>query len=210
MMGVSFKGLPQAVPIRIAGNDYLCQPGTFQPLLMNEGVVVRLQGLIQIWQAQNRLILAESNPESEPTMVEQCRVVLNAVYDQFVQRFGYIANNKHLIRFDGIPDPRLCILPELEVGRSLTKAPIFFERILHPQRITSGQLFFDEDLEQRLIKALNKCLDEAGGGIEIDRIAELAGTDPQTAENVLVECGRLFREPITQQGDFSRTAARRI
>lgn len=209
-IGLSFKGLGHPIEIKVGDHICKCQPGTFQPLQVSAPVAACLRGLIGIWEVQQSLIWMESDPAVSDDEIEQYRFGLNCLYDDFVSCFGNIADSLHLIMFDGIPDPRLTILRELEVGPNLEKAKIFYQRILNPSLPTEGQLFFDEDLSDRLGKSLVKCLDEKGGQIDIDRIAELAGTDPDTAENILVEAGRLFREPIVVGGNFARTAPKRL
>lgn len=199
-IGLSFKGLPQPFEMKIGSEIYTCQPGTFQPLAMTQEASSRISGLLEIYHVQRDLLSAESDPNINPNWLNLCRSKLNAVYDDFVTQFGYIADNKQLLKFDGLLDPRLAILPALEQYNAAEgvyeKMPIFYDRILNPEALPEGQLFFDEALEDRLVQALNKCLDETGGRVKIDRIAELAGTDAETAEEVLVEMEALFREPI--------------
>ncbi len=195
------------IDIRIGDKEYTCQPGTFQPINFSPAVASRIQALLRLWQVQSRLVSLESSWNSSDEQLEYARAQLNEVYDDFVERYGCIHDNQHLLKFDNVRDRRLSILTQLEVGAEHEKAAIFYGRILNPPPEIYGQLFFDEDLSERLNKALNKCLAERFK-VDIDYIADLSGVNAVTAEDVLVESGRLFRDPKIEEG--SRTVGTRL
>ncbi|HEY9657606.1 MAG TPA: methyltransferase domain-containing protein [Allocoleopsis sp.] len=199
-LGLSFKSLP--VPIQIIYRDepVTIQPGTFIPIATSQNVGAILRAFIGLYQVQSALISAQADPITPEFEIDELRQELNDRYDAFVARFGYIAQYRKLLEFNGTLDPRLCILPELESVShgEVSKTPIFYDRLLKPMARHEGQFFFDEDIDVRLEHALHKSRTENIGAIDLDRIAELAGVTAEVAEEGLVRLGLLVRMPILE------------
>jgi hypothetical protein len=207
-IGLSFKLLMTEIDLKISGmrRPYVCQPGTFQPLVMSRTLFQAMRSILSIWGAWQTLIALESDPNSNDEEIAFARGRLNLVYDQFTDAYGYLRHCKHLLKFDGRKDKRLMLLPALEVeheDETISKADCFFERTYFPPQEAFGQIYFDEEVSDRLIKAYSKVLNEHNR-VEIDIIAEYTGLDMAEAEQMMVDLDMIAREPILPKGSGHR------
>ncbi|WQW40001.1 Eco57I restriction-modification methylase domain-containing protein [Helicobacter pylori] len=133
----------------------------------------RLKAYFKIKDALNDLTSAELNPLSSDLELENKRVKLNLVYDEFVKKFGYLNENKNRkdIKqdlygakvlglekdFEKEITPRSAKMQNIEPRQAQAKkAQIFFERTLNPKKeliITNAK--------EALIASINQkgCLD---------------------------------------------------
>lgn len=207
-VGLSFKGLEIPIDIEISGRACECQPGTFQPLAMSLTYSQAVRSALVIWRVWQLLIEVESDPASGSVDLNSARAVLNHEYDLFVSRYGVLNENQHLLKFDGTIDPRLGLLLALENvdpdTQTCEKAACFSERTYFPVQTVEGQIYFDEEVSDRLVKAYAYVLNECGE-VDCDRIAELCGVTAEVAEQVLVdELELVMREPILPTGSGHR------
>lgn len=205
-IGLSFKGLPQAICVELKGRSYEAQPGTFQPLNVSSAFATCMRGLLQIWHDFHDLIRLESVATVDHVL-ESARRQLNSSYDRFVARYGTIHDNASLFHLDGIEDTRLLLLRGLEEADTHEKARLFCERTHFPPAPPTGQLYFDEEVSERLIKAYAKTLNDLGQ-IDIERIAMLSGVDAVFAEQTLVDLDVIVREPILPEQSGCRDIIR--
>jgi hypothetical protein len=206
-IGLSFKGLQQEICIELKGKAYTAQPGTFQPLQVSQGFAACIYALLQIWHAFQTLLRLEVSEDSEDNELASARSQLNYSYDSFVRDYGSIHDNAHLFKLEGIEDNRLQLLRGLETEESHEKANIFFSRTHFPPAPATEQLYFDEEISERLIKAFAKTLNDRGQ-IDINHIAMLSGIDPELAEQTLVDLDIVVREPILPEHAGHRDIAR--
>jgi len=205
-VGLSFKGLRVPITIKLSSGEYECQPGTFQPLSMSQAHQRYILKLLMIWQAWQSLIESEQDAAIGDETIATIRDFLNREYDEFVAACGLINDNKSLLRFEGISDPRLGLLLALETfddeSKEWFKADCFTERTSFPQCQEQGQIYFHEDISERVSLAYALVMGECNG-IDLDRISELTGLTTTEAEQELVDCGLAVRAPIPGLGDFA-------
>ncbi|MGL2581437.1 SNF2-related protein [Helicobacter pylori] len=133
----------------------------------------RLKAYFKIKDALNDLTSAELNPLSSDLELENKRVRLNLVYDEFVKKFGYLNENKNRkdIKqdlygakvlglekdFEKEITPRSAKMQNIEPRQAQAKkAQIFFERTLNPKKE-----FIITNAKEALIASINQkgCLD---------------------------------------------------
>lgn len=207
-IGLSFKGLQLEIDLQVTGRRdlYECQPGTFQPLVMSPTTAQAVRSVLDIWDAWQALIALESDPTTPDGPIASARVELNRSYNEFTDAYGTLHQCKHLLQFDGVADVRLGLLLALELvdeDGTVYKADCFSERTYFPLQEAFGQIYFDEEVNERLVKAYARVLNECNE-VEIDRIAEYTGTDMVEAEQALVDLGLIMREPILPRGSGHR------
>lgn len=164
---------------------------TFLPLEVPENQQEVMQQLLAIAQVVEELLEAEG-VDHDDVRCDEMRVQLNELYDEFVEDYGFIQNAKSY--FDGFwSDVRLQVyLLELE-GSNGCKADIFRRRLKYPPKQVLGQLFFEDDLDQRVHQAFVWCMGYYGR-VLVSEVAEKAGVDEDFAINSLLDQGLVYRE----------------
>ena len=200
-IGLSFKGLRVPIVIKLKSGEYECQPGTFQPLAMSHAHQGYVLKLLLIWQAWQILIESEQDEAATDNKIDNARDDLNWEYEIFVAGCGLINDNKKLLRFEGTSDPRLGLLLALETldeeSGEWVKADCFSERTSFPQKQERGQIYFQEEIGERVSLAYVLTMSECNA-IDLDRISELTGLTNAVAEQELVDLGLAVRSPILE------------
>lgn len=152
----------------------------------------RIRGLIEVRDAARKLVAAQAQLDDE-TKVGVFRVALNATYDAFVQKYGYINASANRRAFKN--DPALPLLLSLERWDEETetaeKADIFFRRTVGVPHVVESA---DSPQEALLIT-----LAESGGVMLPHRIAELLGKSEEEAMQALETIGAVFLDPESNQ-----------
>lgn len=203
-LGLSFKGLPQAIAVKIGKAIVEFQPGTFQPVACSSAFQERIEAAIALFKTW-RLLHDMELSHTEADEIELQRHVLNEEYDAFVSQYGTVDQNSHLFRFDSMPDPRLRLLKALE--KDGQKADIFRDRLQYPEVQLSGQIY-DTINKENLQAAISRVKDVHGiaddGSINVAAIAEWFGTDIAAIVPELVGYGLVLEEPVfAEEGDRS-------
>lgn len=164
---------------------------TFLPLEVLENQQEVMSQLLAIAQVVEELLEAEG-VDHDDVRCDEARSRLNELYDEFVEEYGFIQNAKSY--FDGFwSDVRLQVyLLELESSNG-GKADIFRRRLKYPPKQVLGQLFFEDDLDQRVHQAFVWCMGYYGT-VLVSEVAEKAGVDEEFAISSLLDQGLVYRE----------------
>lgn len=151
----------------------------------------RIQGMIGLRDELRRVLDMQTKGCTDEEL-QRAQWKLNAEYDRFVRRYGYVNSqtNARLFRDDG--DAALVFASETpsEDKTKATKADIFTKRTIRPY---SAPAHTSDTLE-----ALQICRNERGG-VDIAYIEELTG---KTYDTVISELGdTVFRDPETVKGN---------
>lgn len=149
----------------------------------------RIAGMAAIRDAARKLIRAQAETEDD-AILGVYRVALNAAYDGFVAKHGFIHAKANKQAFRGDPDLPLLLSLERwdEETQTAEKADIFYRR-------TVGVFKRIERCETPQ-EALLACLAEHGRVIE-NRIGELLGKPGDEAMQELEDLGAVFLDPET-------------
>lgn len=176
------------VPMRFSGNTWL--PIRVSPEC--EEVIRKLMGIAEVAEELNR---REAMTNSKDAWCQDMRILLNQRYDEFVCEHGLLHNyKKWFVGSNAIwADYRLVsyVFP-LETDQ-LQKAAIFFQRINYPPSLPTGQLFFQEDIGDRVESAYRWCRKQFNR-VDVSQIAEKAAIDENVCEDIL-----LYRKLVMRQ-----------
>ena len=152
----------------------------------------RIAGMIALCD-ELRLVLDIQSEGCTDEVLNRAQRKLNADYDRFVRKYGYIngQTNTRLFREDG--DAALLFACEVlsEDKTRATKADVFTKRTIRPYSVPAHT--------NDALEALQICRNERGG-VDIAYIEELTGKDFDT---VLSELGdTVYRDPVSvKEGD---------
>lgn len=150
----------------------------------------RIAGLVEVRDAARKLIKAQAETEDE-ALLARYRLELNASYDRFIAKYGFIHAKANRQAFKGDPDlPMLLSLERWdEESKTAEKADIFHRRtvgvIKRVERCDTPQ------------EALITCVAENGGRVIESRIGELLGKPGEEAMKELEAVGAVFLDPET-------------
>lgn len=159
--------------------------------------IARLKGYLKVKGAMNSLILAEMDPDAKEATVGHLRKQLNAAYDAYVKKNGYL--NDPVGRRSYIDDPSAGAVMALEkveyIGfgakkkiEKAEKAAIFEERSIAPiKEVTS----VDSPNDALIVSLRNK------GRVDLPYMAKLMGSTPETVASGLD--GQIFKNPATER-----------
>ena len=161
----------------IEGTLYRSEAGELIPSELSAGKAKRVEGLIKIRDAAKEL-LCDQMISTEESSGEMRRLHLNAIYDRFVASHGYINSRENRAAFSEDPDYPLLLSLEIydEDTHKATKAGIFTERVIHPEKRVEHV-----DTPQ---EALLVCLNEVSR-IDFPRMSELTGMSEATLQKEL-------------------------
>lgn len=149
----------------------------------------RIKGMVDIRDAARKLIKAQTETEDD-AVLDVYRVALNAAYDAFVAKHGYLHAKANKAAFKADPDLPLLLSLERwdEESQTAEKADIFYRRTVgvykRVERCDTPQ------------EALLACIADHGRVIET-RIGELLGKPGGDAMKELEEMGAVFLDPET-------------
>ena len=157
----------------------------------------RLKGYLKIRSALNALTLAEMDPDAKETTVARLRKQLNAAYDAYVKKNGYL--NDPVGSRSYIDDPSSGAVMALEkvtyTGfgakkkiRKAEKAAIFKERSIAPIKEVT---FVDNPSDALIASLRNK------GCVDLPYMAKLMNSTPETVAAGLD--GQIFKNPVTER-----------
>ena len=159
--------------------------------------IARLKGYLKVKGAMNSLILAEMDPDAKEATVGHLRKQLNAAYDAYVKKNGYL--NDPVGRRSYIDDPSAGAVMALEKVEytgfgakkkieKAEKAAIFEERSIAPiKEVTS----VDSPNDALIVSLRNK------GRVDLPYMAKLMGSTPETVASGLD--GQIFKNPATER-----------
>jgi N12 class adenine-specific DNA methylase len=173
----------------IDGAIVVRQGNRFEPTSFTMTETLRVRGMLAIRDAV-RTVFATQLQDAPDEQITQARQTLNCIYDQFVQRFGYInsRDNHRLLAED--PDfPLLLSLENWdEEPKTATKAPVFERRTL--------ERYVPVESVETASEALAVSLNETGG-IDWERMAALTGLSITEVQAELA--GQVYQNPEGQQ-----------
>lgn len=149
----------------------------------------RICGMVDIRDRARRLLDAQLADVPDRDLAEQRRG-LNASYDRYIARYGYLSARANALAFRRDPDyPLLLSLEQYdEEEESATKADIFFRRtvsrIEEPRRA--------EDPDQALAQSM-----QWKGRVDPSYMAKLLRAEPQAVIRDLSDRGMVYRNPET-------------
>lgn len=193
--GLSFRGLPNDLEITFDKHgEYVCKAQSFQPLQASPAWTNRLRLLLALWESWQSLLALEVSPIVELKEIDAARSVLTQAYEEFQHRYGRLADNPHLLKFEDTTDPRLSMLLSLESDKAAQgyKADIFFTRSRFPDDLR--EKIYDEISEANLMLAMVKSTD-LYGSVNGDAIADWFGCDVATIQKRYTEAGICYLMP---------------
>jgi adenine-specific DNA methylase len=151
----------------------------------------RIAGMVHIRDAARKLIRAQAETEDDD-LLGVYRVALNAAYDAFVAKHGFIHAKANRSAFKGDPDLPLLLSLERwdEETQTAEKADIFYRRTVGVQR----RIERCETPQEALLA----CLAEKGR-IDPTRIGKLLGKPGDEAMLELEGLGAVFLDPETEK-----------
>ena len=166
-------------------------PGTFLPLDAPQDQQEVMLHLLKIVEVLEQLLEAESQDEDD-ARTDALRQELNQAYDTFFQGYGLISNCHSY--FNGIwHDIRLEIYLTQIVDAAGNKSDIFHRRLNHPPKKFHGQIFHQEDINERISAAFAWSMSWFGY-VNLPEIAEKSGIDEAEALDLLLKAGLAYRD----------------
>ncbi|HXC37413.1 MAG TPA: DEAD/DEAH box helicase family protein, partial [Burkholderiales bacterium] len=172
--------------------------------LTSKAAVERIKGMVRVRDALRALMRAEM-ASADDSGLAALRAQLNRTYDDFVKKQGYINALGNRRAFQD--DPDLPLLESLEPGYnpgiskdvakkrgvepqapSAGKADIFTRRVLAPYT----RVEHAASPKDALVASMNE-----HGGVNLDYMADITGTDPDTLVKELA--GLVYQNPQSQQ-----------
>lgn len=194
-------------PVRIPSPEYV-KPGAFVVeggrVMLSEGhslidihddlkptARARIAGMVEVRDAARRVLAAQITSEDDAKL-KVYQVALNATYDLFVSRHGFISTRPNILAFKGDPDLPLLLSLEIydEESDSAAKADIFHKRTVRMPKVPTTAETPEE--------ALAICLQQFGS-INLGFIGGLIGRTASEVSQQLHENGRIFRNPETDE-----------
>lgn len=191
-IGLSCKGLSRAVNLRLQGQEWRLEPGTFQPLRLPSQRVNLLRDAIGLHEVMIGLIELEQGSHPDATLAAH-RDRLRNRYKQVVGQWGSLRSLAKYLRIESASDFRLTSLLALEDADG-NPAAIFEKRVHFPVSIVAGQLFTDGGELERAVAAFQFVMAESSR-LDLRRVAELAGLPELEAEAFLIDAGLVLRVP---------------
>ncbi|HEX7637850.1 MAG TPA: helicase-related protein [Burkholderiaceae bacterium] len=146
----------------------------------------RIRPLVALREATRGLLSAEKSASTPDAELDERRAALNRTYDDFVRRFGPIANRKNAKAMG--EDPEFPLLRALETPDG-GKADIFRRRVIQARR-DIGRV---DTAKEALVVSMNEA-----GRIDLPRMARLTG---RTTDQLVDELsGLIYRDPA--KGDW--------
>lgn len=181
----------------IDGRVYESNGAEAVPYKAPQKTLDRIAGLVEVRDAARKLIRAQTESEDE-SLLGSYRAALNAAYDRFIAKHGFIHARANRQAFKGDPDLPLLLSLERwdEESETAEKADIFHRR-------TVGVYKRIERCETPQ-EALIACIAEMGRVVEA-RIGELLGKPGNEAMIELETTGAVFLDP--ESGDWETADA---
>ncbi len=173
----------------IDGHVVVRQGYRFEPTSTTMTETMRIRGMLAIRDAV-RTVFATQLQDAPDEQITQARQTLNSIYDQFVQRFGYInARDNHRLLAEDPDFPLLLSLENWDEERkTATKAPVFERRTL--------ERYVPVEQVDTASEALAVSLNETGG-IDWERMAALTGLSITAIQAELA--GQVYQSPEGHQ-----------
>ena len=151
----------------------------------------RALGLIEVRDATERVLNTQLENQSDQA-ISLAQADLNRVYDGFVKANGPISRRANKNVFEGDPSyPLLLALENFDKeSQTATKTDIFNKRTIQPHVAKDSA----ETAQEALLYSLNEY-----GKVNIDRIAELVGSNRIEVSTELQESGLIYRDPANNQ-----------
>ena len=149
----------------------------------------RIAGMVKIRETARKLIAAQVETEDD-ALLDAYRIELNAAYDAFVAKHGFIHAKSNRQAFKSDPDLPLLLSLERwdEESETAEKADIFYRRTVGVFK----QVERCETAQEALIAVLVE-----RGRIDENRIGELLGKPGDEVMRELEEAGAVFLDPET-------------
>lgn len=192
-------------PVRIPAPEYV-KPGAYvlegDRVMVSEGnslidvhddlkptTRARIIGMIEIRDAARRVLAAQVSSDDDAKL-KVYQVALNATYDLFVRRHGFISARANTLAFKG--DPDLPLLLSLEIyddeAETAAKADLFSKRTVSMPRVPTKA----ETPTEALAISLQQF-----GRINLDLIGGLVGLSAAKVADQLKADGSIFLNPET-------------
>ena len=197
--GAFFVGDNGNIHVRLPNRDMEQQAAEVKD--MKPGTAERIKAILPIRDALNKLVRAEMANDTSERHLEALRARLNATYDAFQNKFGYLNQQANRRAFYDDPESQRILGLESEFDAGITpdvakkrgmiarkpsakKAAIFFKRVNLPyQEITRV-----ETPQEALAVTLNQ-----RGTVDMDYMANLLGSDVKTVLDGIQ--GLVFNNP---------------
>lgn len=192
-------------PVRISAPEYV-KPGAYviegDRVMVSEGATLidvhddlkattraRIAGMVEVRNAARR-VLATQVSSDDDAKLKVYQVALNATYDLFVKRHGFISARANTLAFKGDPDLPLLLSLEIydEETESAAKADLFHKRTVSMPKVPTKA----ETPEEALAISLQQF-----GRINLDFIGGLVGQTAKEVVGKLKADGKVFLNPET-------------
>lgn len=165
---------------------YQKQAAKLVPVSLSKAKEQRVRGLIKVKKTLTTLLQKQLQNCSDEEL-KAWQIELNNIYDEYVSKFGYIAEKKNKQAFREDPEyPLLCALELKDKDGNYQKSAIFTERTIQPQKKVESV----ETVEEGLMVSMNET-----GHIKFNRIAELTGKSKEEVIGELREKRLIFLNP---------------
>ena len=151
----------------------------------------RISGMIEIRDAARRLLAAQVSTDDE-AKIKVYQVALNAAYDLFISRHGFISSRANTLAFRDDPDFPLLLSLEIydEESETAAKADIFTKRTVCMPTVPTKA----ESPEEALVLSLQQY-----GCVNPGYIAKLVGKSILEVTKELNQNGQIFMNPETDE-----------
>lgn len=192
-------------PVRISAPEYV-KPGAYviegDRVMVSEGATLidvhddlkpttraRIAGMVEVRNAARR-VLATQVSSDDDAKLKVYQVALNATYDLFVKRHGFISARANTLAFKGDPDLPLLLSLEIydEETESAAKADLFHKRTVSMPKVPTKA----ETPEEALAISLQQF-----GRINLDFIGGLVSLAAKEVAGKLKGDGKIFLNPET-------------
>ena len=194
-------------PVRVPAAEYV-KPGAYvlegDRIMVSEGATLldvhdslkplvqsRITGMIEIRDAARRVLAAQVSSDDD-SMVKVYQVALNATYDLFVKRHGFITLRANTLAFKGDPDLPLLLSLEIydEESETAAKADLFSKRTVSMPKVPTKA--------ETPVEALGISLMQYGR-IDFSYMGGLVGQTAKEVRDNLSAGSKIFLNPVTDQ-----------
>jgi N12 class adenine-specific DNA methylase len=167
------------------GKIYQNKDGELVEQSLNPKVAERIKGMLEIRDAQKALMTAQQQGLKE-SEIKGARKKLNALYDDFVKKNGFLNAPANKNAFSADPDRYSLLALENwnPDTKKATKSDIFSKNTISQNRtVTSAK-----DVSEGLIVSVNQT-----GGVDTALIAKLTGKTAEDVQRELIDTGKAFK-----------------
>jgi N12 class adenine-specific DNA methylase len=188
--------------IRQRGNDVAGQRVSYPVVPRNNGVNMRMRGMIQLRELLRKQMRLERDPRATEQAIETNRAKLNTAYDKFVKSYGFVNSTTNRSVFNEDTESALVQALEFDYDAGVTeakakssgleekpasavKADILERRVLFPPSDTLNV----ETAKDALLASLNE-----KGRLDMDFMKEVYAQDEQAIVDELGDI--IFKDPL--------------